>query len=161
MPPFKGGRNRVTAPNNFALLEFPSKPQNVGFARTAAALFASQLEFTLDEIEEIKVATSEAVSNAVVHGYGSEEGPIRMRLEIAGEDLVITVEDDGRGIEDIEWARQPANTTQPDEHMGLGLVFINEYMNEVRIQSRPGRGTVVRMVKTQASAKPVKPGRVR
>lgn len=149
----------MTAQRNHVHLYFPSKPENIGFARAAAAVFATQLPFTLDEIEEIKVATSEAVSNAVVHAYGDGEGTIHMILAIDGHSLIITVEDEGRGIEDVEWAKQPANTTRPEEHMGLGLVFIKEYMNEVEIESKVGEGTVVRMVKAASAPSPAPPGR--
>lgn len=149
----------MTAGKNYVHLDFPSKPENIGFARAAAAFFATQLPFTLDEIEEIKVATSEAVSNAVVHGYGDAEGPIRMSLAIEGSSLIITVEDRGRGIEDVEWAKQPANTTRPDEHMGLGLVFMREYMSDVAVESKVGEGTRVRMVKAVAATSVAQPGR--
>lgn len=142
----------MTTPPNYVKLEFSNLPENVAFARSAAAVFASRLDFTLDEIDEVKVAASEAVSNAVVHAYRNGAGPIRMTLEAIGGALVITVEDDGCGIDDVEWAKQPAHTTEPDERMGLGLVFIHEYMNEVDIVSRPGRGTRVRMVKRPARA---------
>ena len=149
----------MTAQANFVHLDFPSKPENIGFARAAAALFATQLPFTLDEIEEIKVAVSEAVSNAVVHAYAGGEGAIRMTLAIEGNSLVVTVEDRGKGIEDVEWAKQPTHTTSPEEHMGLGFVFIREYMNDVEIASKVGEGTVVRMVKAASAASPAPPGR--
>ena len=128
-------------------LEFYSRSENVAFARAAAAVFASRLDFTLDEIEEIKVATSEAVSNAVVHGYPHRPGLIRLILDVEGGALVVTVEDDGVGIDDVQWAQEPAHTTVPEERMGLGLVFIHEYMNDVQIRSKPGHGTQLRMVK--------------
>jgi len=138
---------------NYAKLEFPSLSENVAFARSAAAVFASRLDFTLDEIDEIKVAASEAVSNAVVHAYrGGAPGPVRMTLEVRDGALVITVEDDGCGIEDVEWAKEAAHTTDPEERMGLGLVFISEYMNEVDLTSTVGRGTRLRMVKRPARA---------
>lgn len=142
--------------DNYVKLEFPSIPENVAFARTAAALFASQLDFTLDELDEIKVATSEAVSNAVIHGYDDAAGTVRLTLQHQAGELVIVVEDDGKGIDDVEWATQPANTSRPEERMGLGLVFIREYMNEVELRSAPARGTSVRMVKRplQAGAPP-------
>lgn len=134
---------------DFVKLVFPSLPENIGFARTAAGIYASRLEFTLLEIEEIKVATSEAVSNAVVHGYAGTIGMITMEMAIEGETLRIDVRDDGVGIEDIEWARQPANTSRSgEEHLGLGFFFIEESVDELEIESQPGRGTLVSMRKT-------------
>lgn len=133
-------------------IEFQSMTENVAFARAVVAVFASRLEFTLDEIDEIKVAVSEAVSNAVVHGYRGTSGVVRLFLDVQEGALVVTVEDEGCGIKDVEWASQPAHTTEPDERMGLGLVFMNEYMNDVEVESMPGRGTRVRMVKSPLQA---------
>jgi len=137
---------------NYVKIEFPSLAENVKFARTAVAVFAADHfeSFTIDEIDEIKVATSEAVSNAIVHGYGHGGGVVRLIVTVEDGALVVVVEDDGKGIEDVEWAKQPTNTTAPGEHMGLGLVFINEYMTDVTITSRPGKGTRVRMKKAPA-----------
>lgn len=142
----------MSSPDNYVKMEFPSLPENVAFARTAVALFASQLDFTLDELDEIKVATSEAVSNAVIHGYEGTTGTVRLTLHHRTGELVVLVEDEGKGIDDIEWAKQPANTSRPEERMGLGLVFIREYMNEVEMRSAPDRGTSVRMVKRPLQA---------
>ena len=133
--------------SDYVKMEFPSLPENVAFARTAVAVYASRLDFTLDEIDEIKVATSEAVSNSLVHGYRGTVGPVRLSLSVEHGALVITVEDEGQGIADVEWARQPTHTTAPDERMGLGLVFIGEYMSAVELSSKPNRGTRIRMVK--------------
>lgn len=142
----------MATPKDFINMEFPSLPQNVRFVRSAAAIFASRLDFTLDEIDEIKVATSEAVSNAVVHAYQGETGPVRVTFSVEDGALIIVVQDEGSGIEDVSWALEPANTTSPEEHMGLGLVFINEYMNDVVVQSKVGRGTQVKMIKRPAHA---------
>lgn len=134
--------------SNYVRLEFPSRAENVKFARTAVAIFASgHFDWTIDELDELKVATSEAVSNAIVHGYGHESGIVAVTAAVEGDTLVVTVEDRGRGIDDVAWARRATHTTAPEEHMGLGLVFIDEYMNDVKIESRPGRGTTVRMCK--------------
>ncbi len=133
-------------------IEFLSLPENVAFARAAVAVFASRLDFTVDEIDEIKVATSEAVSNSVVHGYRGTSGEVRLILDVQDGALVITVEDDGCGIKDVAWATQAAHTTEPEERMGLGLVFIHEYMNDVVVRSKPGRGTSVRMLKAPVQA---------
>ena len=145
----------MASPGNYVKIEFPSVTANVKFARTAAAVFAADHfeAFTIDEIDEIKVAVSEAVSNAIVHGYGHGGGLVRLILSTDGDSLVIAVEDDGKGIEDVDWALQPTHTTSPDDHMGLGLVFISEYMNEVAIFSEPGKGTVVRMKKAPSRSR--------
>ncbi|BAS27553.1 anti-sigma F factor [Limnochorda pilosa] len=129
---------------NSVHMEFPSLPENVGFARASVAFFASQLDFTLDELDEIKVAVSEAVSNAVVHGYPQGPGPVVVDVSAteAGE-LVVQVADRGTGIEDVEQACQTSFTTRPGERLGLGLTFIKEYADRLEVTSRPGEGTVV------------------
>lgn len=135
-------------PKNTVKIEFPSLPENVAFARTAVAMFASQMDFTLDDIDEIKVATSEAVSNAVIHGYRDEPGTITVTVSIYPDFLEVMVKDNGRGIEDVEKAMEPAFTTDPEHRMGLGLVFIKEYMDWVEIRSALGQGTELVMRKS-------------
>lgn len=132
--------------DNYLKLEFPSLPQNVGFARVIVATFAAQLEFTLAEIEEIRVAVSEAVSNCVIHAYPFETGIIRLELTIEDATLGIKVHDYGKGIIDIEQAKQATYSTQP-ERMGLGLVFMESFMDEMELISRPQEGTTVIMKK--------------
>lgn len=132
---------------NYFVLEVPGLPENVAFVRQSVAMFASQLEFTIDEIDEIKVAVSEVVSNAIIHGYHGEAGIVRVEARLVDGELVVVVADQGVGIEDVEWAAQPTHTTQPSERMGLGLVFAREYMDEMQIESRVGEGTTVRMTK--------------
>lgn len=132
---------------NHFVLELPSRPENVAFARQCVAMFAAQLDFTVDEIDEIKVAVSEVTSNAVIHAYGGEPGPIRIETHLIDGRLEVTVIDYGTGIEDVAWASQATHTTQPEERMGLGLVFVREYMDELEIDSQVGRGTKVRMAK--------------
>jgi len=132
--------------NNHLKIEFPSLPQNVGLARVIAAAFATQLEFTLAEIEEIRVAISEAVSNCVIHAYPDKIGIIKMELTIDSDDLVVKVTDTGIGIADIEQAKQATFSTNP-ERMGLGLVFIESFMNDLQIISGPSEGTTVVMKK--------------
>lgn len=132
-------------------LEVSSLPDNVGVARVAIASFASQLDFTLSEIDEIKVAVSEAVTNAVIHGYRDRPGLIRITAMAREDKLEITVEDEGSGIPDVETARQPSFSTDPDR-MGLGFVFMESFMDELEVASRPGEGTRVRMVKRPQTA---------
>lgn len=132
--------------NNYLKLEFPSMPSNVGLARLVVATFASQLEFTLAEIEEIRVAVSEAVSNCVIHAYPKNPGIIELNLTIADGRLIIQIKDFGKGIENIEQAKQATYSTEP-EHMGLGLVFMESFMDEMILTSRPLEGTTVIMKK--------------
>lgn len=136
-------------PRNVMKLEFSSLAANVSFARTALAIFASQMEFTVDQIDEIKIAVSEAVSNAVIHGKSFESNMVRLEARSYDDALVIAVSDDGPGIQDIPWAMEAGSTTSSDR-MGLGLVFIKEYMDGFSIDSAPGAGTRVEMTKKLA-----------
>lgn len=132
---------------NKAEIKMFSLSENIGFARMAVATFGAQLDFTLAEIEEIKVAISEAVSNCIIHGYQNQpEGEIYLAMFIEDNSLILLVEDFGVGIVNVEEAMQPSFTTS-DERMGLGMVFMNSFMNEMTIDSTPGQGTKVRMVK--------------
>lgn len=133
-------------------LEFPSRPENVNFARMAVAMFASHLEFTVDEIDEIKTAVSEAVSNAVVHGYPDTVGPVMVEVILFDDRVEITVADQGCGIADIAWAMEPANSTEPDS-LGLGLVFIKQFMDRFVIESSLGGGTRLQMTKLTSQAR--------
>lgn len=133
-------------PKNVLHMEFSSRSENIAFARTAAAIFAAQLDFTVDQIDEIKVAISEAVSNAIIHGYKSRSGMVRLDLRLFDDAVEAVVSDDGAGIADIAWAMQPGRTTDADR-MGLGLVFIKEYMDDMKLESQPGEGTRVTMRK--------------
>lgn len=133
-------------------LEFLSIPANVAFARVTVAAFASQLDFTLADLEEIKVAVSEAVGNSIIHGY--EHVPdrfVRVYAALTLDTLEIRVEDDGKGIEDIERALQPAYSTDA-ERLGLGFVFMQSFMENFRVESTPGRGTTVIMAKSAGSS---------
>lgn len=126
-------------------MRFWSVPENVGLSRLAVAHIAAQAGFSLGAIEEIKVAVSEAVSNAVIHAYpGDREGWIAVECRLDTEGLAIAVEDWGVGIEDVEKAREPAYSTDP-ERMGLGFVFMESFMHQVVVRSRPGHGTRVEM----------------
>lgn len=132
--------------DNYIKYEFPSLPQNVGLARAVTAAFAAQLEFNLAEVEEIRVAISEAVSNCVIHGYPGKTGIIQLELAVIKDSLVITVKDFGKGISDISQAKQATFSTDP-ERMGLGLVFMESFMDRLEIVSKPGEGTAVIMKK--------------
>lgn len=132
---------------NWIKLEFPSETRNVAFARTSLALFAAQLDWTFDELEDIKVAVSEAVSNSVIHGYPLEKGIIKVQASYTAGQLQIVVEDFGQGIENIEKAKETGFSTIPEERMGLGFTFMYEYMDEVLVSSLPEQGTKVIMTK--------------
>lgn len=138
------------ASKNQIRMSFPSSSENVGIARVTAAAFASQLDLTLNDIEEIKVAVSEAITNAVVHGYGDKEGEIEFTLSLDGDRLEFVVTDHGKGIADVEQARQPSFSTDP-ERMGLGFVFMESFMDELSVESAVGKGTTVRMTKIVAA----------
>ena len=128
-------------------LEFLSIPANVAFARVTVAAFASQLDFTLADLEEIKVAVSEAVGNSIIHGYGNAPDRfVRVHAALTMDSLEIRVEDDGKGIKNIERALRPAFSTD-SERLGLGFVFMQSFMDDFRVDSTPGRGTTVIMSK--------------
>ena len=133
---------------NYTKIEFPSRSSNEGYARTAAACFAAQLDPTLDEINDIKTAVSEAVTNAIVHAYPNEIGKILLKLCIKeGNVLEIVVRDWGVGIPDVEQARQPLYTTGNEERSGMGFTIMESFMDALRVRSTPGKGTVVTMKK--------------
>lgn len=138
---------------NYVSFTFPSHPQNVAFARTAVAMFASQLDFTIDELDEVKVAVSEAVSNAVVHAYPDTVGTVRVEMAVEKDgSFSLRVIDTGVGIEDVEAARQAQWTTKPDERMGLGFTFMQEYMDSLDVKSAVDEGTSVIMRKSPTRA---------
>ena len=131
---------------NQVTLEFPSRSANEGFARTAAACFAAQLDPTLDEVNDIKTAVSEAVTNAIVHAYPDTLGKVVLKLRILpGQALEISVRDWGVGIEDVEQARTPLFTTGSDERSGMGFTIMESFMDTVKVRSKPGKGTTVIM----------------
>lgn len=131
---------------NYLKMEFYSRAENVAVARLTVATMASQLDFTLSEIEEIKVAVSEAVSNAVIHAYPGEMGLIQVEVVLEDGQLRVVVSDQGRGITDLAKARQPSFSTDP-ERMGLGFSFMESFMDTLEVSSRPGQGTRVEMTK--------------
>ena len=135
--------------SNYIKLEFLSRSTNEGFARSAVAAFASQLDPTLDELGDIKTAVSEAVTNAIVHAYPDTLGKIVVRVRLLdGGVLEIAVYDWGRGIADVEKAREPLYTSRPDmERSGMGFTVMETFMDAVSVRSRLGHGTTVRMEK--------------
>lgn len=126
-------------------------PSNAAVARMAVATFAISLGFTVAEIEEIKVAVSEAVSNAVLHAYPGKDGEVSVSAcesldEDGHRELLVEVKDDGVGIADVARAKEPGFSTIP-EHMGLGLSFMESFMDRLSLESTPGKGTLARMAK--------------
>lgn len=129
-------------------LEFLSKSSNESFARVVVAAFASQLDPTLEELSDIKTAVSEAVTNAIIHGYEYREGIVIVESKITGEEIEIIVEDKGIGILNIEKAREPFYTSKPNlERSGMGFTVMETFMDSLEIESIKGEGTIVRMRK--------------
>ena len=133
---------------NEVKVELVSVSANEGFARMAAAAFAAQLDPTLEELGDIKTAVSEAVTNAIVHGYPDTLGKIRLRLRILEHHVLeIQIRDTGVGIPDVRRAREPMFTTGGEERSGMGFTIMESFMDELRVRSRPGKGTTVLMRK--------------
>ena len=133
---------------NYITLEFLSRSSNEAFARTAVACFAAQMDPTLGELEDIKTAVSEAVTNAIVHGYPNVLGKVLVKAKICeGNVLEVSVKDRGRGIPDVEKARQPMFTTGGEERSGMGFTIMETFTDKMRVRSTPGKGTLVAMVK--------------
>lgn len=141
--------------NNRMQLTFASLSENESFARVTVAAFVSQLDPTMEELTDIKTVVSEAVTNAIIHGYdNSPDEEIKITAAIEGDRFTLTVEDTGKGIEDLELARQPLYTSKPElERSGMGFTIIENFMDEVDIVSQPGQGTKVVMVKQIESKK--------
>lgn len=131
---------------NQITIHLQSLSENVAIARVTAAAFAAQIDFTLNEIEEIKVAVSEAISNAMIHGYADKNGIIELIMNLHEDKLEYIIKDQGRGIADIALARQPSYSSDP-ERMGLGFVFMESFMDELDVTSTLHQGTTVRMAK--------------
>jgi stage II sporulation protein AB (anti-sigma F factor) len=129
-------------------LEFPSKSQNESFARVVVAAFASQLDPTIEELADVKTAVSEAVTNAIIHGYEDKTGTVTIKCSLEGNKLTVEVIDDGSGIEDVELARQPLYTSKPElERSGMGFTVMETFMDSLDVISEKGKGTRVVMIK--------------
>ncbi len=134
--------------DNYLKTEFVSNSINESLARGIAAFFILPLNPTVEALADVKTAVSEAVTNAIIHGYRGGEGMVEMELRLQGRRLTVTVRDRGVGIEDVALARQPMFTTQPEaERSGLGFTVMESFMDELDVDSAPGRGTVVTMTK--------------
>ena len=131
---------------NFMVLEFPSKSANEGFARSAVACFASQLDPTLEELGDIKTAVSEAVTNCIVHAYPDALGIISLRCRILKDQVLdIVIKDKGVGIADLDQARKPMFTTGGADRSGMGFTIMESFMTSFSVMSEPGKGTTVHM----------------
>ena len=131
---------------NHMILEFPSKSCNEAFARSAVSCFAAQMDPTMEELGDIRTAVSEAVTNAIVHGYPDELGIISIRCRILKDHVLdIVVKDKGVGIGDIDQARRPMFTTGGMDRSGMGFTIMESFMTTVDIISEPGKGTTVHM----------------
>lgn len=131
-------------------LEMDSLSQNEEFARVVTAVFMSRLNPTLEEVDDVKTAVSEAVTNAIIHGYKGERGVVYMDITAHMEDreLTIQVRDAGVGIPDVKQAMEPMFTTDPEgERSGMGFSFMEAFMDQVEVKSQPGEGTMVIMKK--------------
>ena len=130
-------------------LVFESRSVNEGFARVAVAAFLTQLNPTLEEVSDVKTAVSEAVTNAIIHGYEKEVEKIWIRCRLDGQTLYIEVEDHGNGIDDVKKAMEPLFTTKPElERSGMGFSFMEAFMDEIQVESELGKSTIVKMQKT-------------
>ena len=131
---------------NYMILEIPSRSSNEAFARSAVSCFVTQMDPTMEELGDIRTAVSEAVTNAIVHGYPDELGIITIRCRILKDNtLDIVVKDKGVGISDVDQARRPMFTTGGMDRSGMGFTIMESFMTSLDITSEPGKGTVVHM----------------
>lgn len=134
--------------DNEMKLEFTSKSSNEAFARVAVAAFAAQLDPTIEELADIKTAVSEAVTNCIIHGYEEKEGIIKIKCKLFVNSIEIIISDEGKGIEDIDKAKEPLYTSKPDlERSGMGFTIMESFMDEMKVESILGIGTKVTMKK--------------
>lgn len=134
--------------DNEMKVEFDAISTNEAFARVAVAAFMTPLNPTLEEIADVKTAVSEAVTNAIIHGYEKRKGKINLHCWLEGQKLHIEVWDEGKGIADIPRAMEPLFTTKPEqERSGMGFSFMEAFMDKLQVQSQVGRGTRITMEK--------------
>ena len=134
--------------DNKMKLEFISKSTNESFARITVASFASQLDPSIEEISDIKTAVSEAVTNCIIHGYEDKLGIIKIECTLFRNSIEIVISDNGKGIENIEKAKEPLYTTKPElERSGMGFTIMESFMDELKVESNLGIGTKITMKK--------------
>ena len=137
--------------DNEVSVSMSARSQNEAFARVAAAAFAAPLDPLICELTDIKTAVSEAVTNAIIHGYENREGVVYITFRNIGDDIFVTVTDNGVGIDDVEQAMTPLYTSKPElERSGMGFTVMQTFMDHVEVTSAAGRGTTVEMRKTLA-----------
>ncbi len=130
-------------------LEFDAISENEGLARVVIAAFLTRLDPTLEQLQDVKTAVSEAVTNAVIHGYEEKGGKIQMTATLENGQLSLSISDKGVGIENVQEAMQPLFTTRPEgERSGMGFSFMEAFMDRVEVESSPGNGTIVHMWKS-------------
>lgn len=140
------------------IIEMNSDPRNEAFARVTVAAYAARLNPTIEEISDIKTAVSEAVTNAIIHGYNSSDGIIQLICYVVENELYVEVADEGIGISNIEKAMEPMYTSRPElERSGMGFAFMTAFMDKVTVNSTPGKGTTVKMVKRIAKEDEMEP----
>ena len=138
----------VNGMTNEMKLEFDSRSANEAFARVTVASFMTQLNPTLEEVSDVKTAVSEAVTNAIIHGYENHVNKVQIYAGIEGRTLHLEISDRGVGLPDVKKAMEPLYTTRPElERSGMGFSFMEAFMDEVQVESEPGKGTIVRMKK--------------
>ena len=130
-------------------LEFISKASNEAFARITVAAFASQLDPTIEELADIKTAVSEAVTNCIIHAYEHKQGIIKIHTKLKDNQITIEISDNGKGIENVDVAKEPLYTTKPNlERSGMGFTIMESFMDSMKVESIVGLGTKVTLVKT-------------
>ncbi len=134
---------------NHMSIEFAALSQNESFARVAVAAFISQMDITMEEMEEIKTVVSEAVTNAIIHGYEENpQGTVRIGVVLEQDLIELVIEDDGKGIEDVDQAMQPLYTTKPElERSGMGFTIMENFMDSIEVATSLGQGTKIRLTK--------------
>ncbi|MFD1850543.1 anti-sigma F factor [Oceanobacillus bengalensis] len=142
---------------NEMFVEFSSKSENEAFARVTVAAFITQLDPTMDELTEIKTVVSEAVTNAIIHGYNNEPNhKVYIKCVINDGDIELTIKDDGIGISDIDKAREPLYTSKPElERSGMGFTIIENFMDQIEVISSPTQGTTLHLSKQLVKTKTV------
>lgn len=129
-------------------IEFISKSSNEAFARISVAAFASQLDPTIEELADIKTAVSEAVTNSIIHGYEKKQGIVKIVSKLKENEIIIEISDKGKGIENVDQAKEPLYTTKPNlERSGMGFTIMESFMDKLEIESIVGLGTKIIMSK--------------
>ena len=139
----------IIVSSNQIFLELDARSENTALARVVTAAFIAPLDPTVEEVSEIKTAVSEAVTNAIIHGYEEQEGVVEIICKLFGNSIELEISDQGKGIEDIKKARELLYTSKPEmERSGMGFTIMESFMDEIQIQSELDKGTTIHMKKT-------------